>query len=93
MEQRKLLNCNNILPKKLFAGAGMNSWHFIAIIFVVFFNCSCEKTYTCICISKYSNQDTIVDQVKTTNLGSKGFGKTCTGYEASNPNLKSCSLR
>jgi hypothetical protein len=42
------------------------------------------------CASK--GKDTLVDQVKTTKLGSKGYKKTCTDHESENPDLKECHL-
>ena len=60
-------------------------------VFVVLLFISCEKKYTCVCTSNWSNQDTIVDQIKTTKLGSKGYKKTCAEKEkgtASNCHLQ-----
>jgi hypothetical protein len=64
---------------------------FIAVL--TLFMSSCNKQYTCICKTVISNQDTVVDVVQTTKLGSKGFNKTCTSYETSNAHLKECRLQ
>ncbi len=42
---------------------------------------SCQKDYTCVCTSVKTKQDTIVDHIKTTRLGSKGYQKTCSKKE------------
>ena len=57
------------------------------------FMSSCKKQYTCTCKTSNINQDTIVDVVETTKLGSKGFNKTCSNYETSNVRLKDCHLQ
>ena len=57
------------------------------------FMSSCKKQYTCTCKTSNINQDTIVDVVETTKLGSKGFNKTCSNYETSNVHLKDCHLQ
>jgi hypothetical protein len=54
---------------------------YLAIILIVLSFISCQKDYKCICYSSYNNQDTIVDQIKTTKLGSKGYKKTCINKE------------
>jgi hypothetical protein len=53
---------------------------------------SCNKQYTCTCKTSISKQDTILDIVETTKLGSKGFNKTCKDHETSNMNLKECRI-
>jgi hypothetical protein len=60
-------------------------------IVMLFF--SCTKEYTCVCKTVVSKQDTILQTVKTSKLGSKGFKETCINHETSNPNLKECHLK
>lgn len=53
---------------------------------------ACDRNYKCVCMSGAKGKDTLVDQVKTTKLGSKGYKKTCADYEAKNPDLYDCHL-
>lgn len=62
----------------------------ISIVMSLF---SCTKEYTCVCKTVISNQDTILQTVKTTKLGSKGFKETCANYEKSKINLKQCYVK
>lgn len=64
----------------------------IFIITTLLFS-SCDKRYSCVCKTIISNQDTIVEAVETTKLGSKGFKTTCTNHEVSNSNLKDCHIQ
>jgi hypothetical protein len=49
---------------------------------------SCEKKYTCSCTVIKTNKDTLMESVKTTKLGLKGFKETCRKYESEK--LNSC---
>lgn len=49
---------------------------------------SCEKKYTCTCTVIKTNKDTLMESVKTTKLGLKGFKETCRKYESEK--LNSC---
>lgn len=53
---------------------------------------ACDRNYKCVCMSAAKGKDTLVDQVKTTRLGSKGYKKTCTDYESKNADLHDCHL-
>jgi hypothetical protein len=59
---------------------------------VVFIFISCEKRYSCVCHSNITKSDTLIDNVKTTKLGSKGYKDTCIKNEAYNSNLTNCHL-
>ena len=65
----------------------------ISLLLICIALLSCQKNYTCVCISSISQQDTIVDGVKTTKLGSKGYSRTCSDYEAKKSTLKNCHLQ
>ena len=54
---------------------------------------SCEKKYDCVCKSKVNNTDVIMQSVKTTKLGSKGFKRTCLEYEQASTKWEGCYLR
>ncbi len=62
----------------------------ISIVLALF---SCQKEYSCVCKSITKRQDTVIDKVKTTKLGSKGYKKTCKDHELQSPDLKDCHLR
>ena len=64
---------------------------YLTIFLIAFTITSCDKKYVCVCTSQYNQQDTIVDQVKTTKLGSKGYKKTCINKE--NAYLSNCRLK
>lgn len=49
---------------------------FGAIVFV-----SCEKKYDCVCANIKSGEAIYVESVKTTNLGKKGFEKSCKSHD------------
>jgi len=51
---------------------------------------SCQKEYTCVCTSVSTGDRYIVEKVKTTKLGKKGFEKTCFSNETSS--LKDCHV-
>lgn len=53
---------------------------------------ACDRNYKCVCMSVSKGKDTLVDQVKTTKLGSKGYKKTCTDHEGENADLHECHL-
>lgn len=40
-------------------------------------NSSCEKEYKCVCHDVSYGRDTIIDKVKTTELGYKGYKDYC----------------
>ena len=52
---------------------------------------SCEKDYSCVCTLKFKGKDTLIDHIKTTKLGSKGYRKTCSDKE--NTTLMNCRLQ
>ncbi len=43
---------------------------------------SCAKEYTCSCASLKTSKDTLLESVKTTKLGLKGFEETCKNKES-----------
>jgi hypothetical protein len=54
-------------------------------------NFSCNKQYVCVCSVLKSGNNTNVDSVKTTKLGSKGYDKTCQSYNSDS--LTNCHLK
>jgi hypothetical protein len=64
---------------------------FLVVFISILTFTSCEKNYVCVCHSVNSKQDTMVDQIKTTKLGSKGYYKTCSGKE--NTSLNNCRVK
>ena len=63
----------------------------VFLLYVSLFLLSCEKNYVCVCTSAKTSQDTIVDHIKTTKLGSKGYKKTCSKKE--NNDRSNCRIR
>lgn len=55
---------------------------FLFYFFVLLLSSACAKKYQCVCKSNVSGFDTIVDKVKTTKLGSKGYKETCDKMES-----------
>jgi len=43
---------------------------------------SCAKDHTCLCTFVKTSKDTIIESVKTTKLGFKGFKETCRKKES-----------
>jgi|GEM_PF-3562788 hypothetical protein len=62
-----------------------------AILISSCINFSCNKQYVCVCSVVKSGHNTNVDSVKTTKLGSKGYGKTCQSYNSDS--LTNCHLK
>jgi len=54
---------------------------------------SCQRDYACVCTSVSHDKDTLVDQIKTTKLGSKGYKKTCANYVNRNPDVTNCYVK
>ncbi len=59
----------------------------VAFIVTSFLFASCEKEYTCVCQDYKSGDKIPGDKVKTTNLGKKGFEKSC---KSNSTELKDC---
>ncbi len=53
---------------------------------------SCQKDYKCICTTAVSKKDTLMEQVKTTKIGSKGFKDTCVKKGEDSLKVKDCHL-
>lgn len=68
----------------------MNKFSTSLFLIIIFFISSCQKQYSCFCRIVRTDKDTVLDIVKTTKLGSKGFYKTCINYEKKN--MKDCHL-
>jgi hypothetical protein len=72
----------------------MNNFKPVLLLIVTpFFIIASSKQYACTCHSVITNQDTIIEVIKTTKLGSKGFSKTCIDHKKTNTNLKACRLQ
>lgn len=54
--------------------------------------CSCQKEYVCVCTSTETDEKKYVDKVKTTNLGKKGFEKSCKSKNDTINKLKDCHI-
>lgn len=39
--------------------------------------CSCQKEYVCVCTNEKTGEKIHGEKVRTTNLGKKGFEKSC----------------
>ncbi len=48
------------------------------LLLLVLFICSCEKEYSCVCKYVSTGNDTIIEKVKTTELGYKGYKDYCS---------------
>lgn len=64
---------------------------YLVIVLIVISFASCERNYECVCTTVKGRQDTVVDHIKTTRLGSKGYKKTCANNE--NKYLTECRLQ
>jgi hypothetical protein len=51
----------------------------------------CQKQHSCVCKSNYNSQDTIIDKVKTTKIGAKGYKKWC--LEQQNSKISNCYVK
>lgn len=63
------------------------------LIITIFTACSCQRDYNCVCTKVPSQQDTIVDHIKTTRLGSNGYVKTCRAFEERDARLTQCTVK
>jgi PBP1b-binding outer membrane lipoprotein LpoB len=63
--------------------------HYVIYLLVI---SSCSKEYKCVCFSVSKNEAVVVESVKTTKLGSKGFKETCIKNETQFPDYKDCRL-
>jgi len=66
-------------------------------VFILFFSTSvvswsCQKEYVCVCTSVRTGEITYRDKVKTTNLGKKGFEKSCKSNNDTIKDLKDCHI-
>ncbi len=64
----------------------------LILICLLLFNSSCKKEYNCVCTNVLTNTQSVIESVKTTKLGSKGFKESCTKKETTNTNLKNCKV-
>ena len=65
---------------------------FLPLIVVMVIICSCQKEYVCVCTSEKTGEKTYGEKVKTTNLGRKGFEKSCKANNDTISKLKDCHL-
>jgi hypothetical protein len=54
--------------------------------------CSCQKEYVCVCTHEKTGEKTFGDKVKTTNLGKKGFEKSCKAKNDTINKLRDCHI-
>ena len=54
---------------------------------------SCTKDYACVCVSNITKTNTLISKVKTTNLGKKGYKKSCMDETNMNKGLSNCNVK
>jgi len=64
----------------------------LVFIGLVMLGYSCQKDYSCVCESVSKKKDTLMVQVRTTKLGSKGFKEDCIKNETTFTDLINCRL-
>ena len=48
------------------------------LLAIILLNSACEKEYSCVCKNVSTGNDTIIEKVKTTELGYKGYKDYCS---------------
>lgn len=61
---------------------------FITALFLV----ACSKEYSCVCKSLVTGSDTLIETVKTTKLGLKGYSDACKDKDKTHK-VTDCSIK
>ena len=62
------------------------------ICFIIITMWSCQKEYACVCTNVSTGEKIYRDKVKTTNLGKKGFEKSCKSKNDTIREFKDCHV-
>ncbi len=62
------------------------------ILFFSLITSSCQKEYACVCMHEITGEKIYKEKVKTTNLGKKGFEKSCQSKNDTINKLRDCHI-